>query len=115
MDYISPITTTPFDFKANSSIIPKWEELVIFNERYNYLTQEHPNILLMFELLDSSNKSSEGGTDRKPSYTLQDSNVNWQRIAWAFLKVNPSLELSCFYILVKNLILRRRLSVRIRV
>ena len=88
MDYISTITTTPYDFKVNKSIIPKWEELVIFNERYTYLTQEHPNVLFMFELLDSSNKSSENTTDRKPSYTVQDSNVNWQRIAWAFLKVN---------------------------
>lgn len=32
------------------SLIPKWEEIIVFNESFNYFTQEHPNILVMFEV-----------------------------------------------------------------
>ena len=32
------------------SLIPKWEEIIVFNESFSYFTQEHPNILVMFEV-----------------------------------------------------------------
>ncbi|XP_022089435.1 jouberin-like isoform X2 [Acanthaster planci] len=85
VDYILPVLTQPFDFKKRKSIIPCWDEQLIFNESYNYLIQSDesaPKAIIFFEILDfvsmniTSTKSKmlkgEGG---------------WHRIAWAFLKV----------------------------
>jgi hypothetical protein len=41
----------------------------------------------MFELIDT-NKPIDGLVQQSQFYTSQDTSKNWQRIAWAFLKVN---------------------------
>jgi hypothetical protein len=73
------------------TIIPRWEERVVFNEEFSHFVQEHPNVLIMFELLDSFKHSTdESGAEieyKDPSHTSQDTGRNWNRIAWAFLKV----------------------------
>lgn len=72
------------------TIIPRWEERVVFNEEFSHFVQEHPNVLIMFELLDSY-KSDEyvDGQDsqKKPTQLGEINGRTWQRIAWAFLKV----------------------------
>ena len=32
------------------STLPVWEEMVIFNENFNYLTQEDPKVMIFFEV-----------------------------------------------------------------
>lgn len=57
VDHILPIMTQPFDFKKNKSIIPEWQEQIIFNERFGYFVEqndESPRVLLFFEVRDTS-------------------------------------------------------------
>lgn len=82
--YIPPIMTTPFDFKANRTVIPKWEEIIVFNEKFNYFIQKKPNCLLMFEIIDPAKNQDSQNLNQ---YTSQDTSLKWQRIAWGFLKL----------------------------
>ena len=41
----------------------------------------------MFEIIDSLKSSENSGDDFKIHYTSQDTSKNWQRVAWAFLKL----------------------------
>ncbi|XP_070556503.1 jouberin-like isoform X2 [Ptychodera flava] len=85
VDFILPIMTQPFDFKKRKTVIPAWEELLLFNESYLYLLQTHesyPKVIVFFELLDfvSMNAASM-------NYNNAKSEGGWHRIAWAFLKL----------------------------
>lgn len=47
--------TQPFDFKKKKSVIPEWQEQIIFNERFGYFVQqndESPRVILFFEVRD---------------------------------------------------------------
>lgn len=73
------------------TIIPRWEERVVFNEEFTHFTQEHPNVLIMFELLDSFKSVDDSlSTDpqSKPTQNAEAGGRTWRRIAWAFLKVD---------------------------
>ncbi|XP_060597345.1 jouberin-like isoform X2 [Ruditapes philippinarum] len=74
--HILPIMTKPFDFKQNKSVLPVWEELLVFNENFNYFILDRPKVLLVFELLDFVSMNKAAQTDS-----------GWHRIGWAFLKV----------------------------
>jgi jouberin len=90
LDYISPIMTTQYDFKQNRGTIPKWEEILVFNEQFNHFTDKRPNVLILFELLDKlkrNDKNKIESTFIDQGYTSQDTGGQWRRIAWAFLKV----------------------------
>ncbi|CAH1775536.1 unnamed protein product, partial [Owenia fusiformis] len=80
--HILPVMTQPFDFKKKRSTIPVWEELVIFNENFNYFLEEKPRTIIFFEILDfvSMNTASQ-------KYTSAKEQGGWHRIAWAFLKL----------------------------
>ncbi|XP_052095753.1 jouberin-like isoform X1 [Mytilus californianus] len=82
IDKILPIMTQPFDFKQKKSVLPVWEELLLFNENYNYFTKSDPKVIVLFELLDfvSMNHANV-------KFSSQGSEGGWYRIAWAFLKV----------------------------
>uniref|UniRef100_A0A3P8SMM2 Abelson helper integration site 1 n=1 Tax=Amphiprion percula TaxID=161767 RepID=A0A3P8SMM2_AMPPE len=57
VDHIIPIMTQPFDFKKNKSIIPEWQEQIIFNERFGYFVQQNedsPKVILLFELVGTN-------------------------------------------------------------
>ncbi|XP_052257208.1 jouberin-like isoform X2 [Dreissena polymorpha] len=79
--HILPIMTKPFDFKLNKSVLPVWEELLVFNENYNYFIQDKPKVMLLFELVDfvSMNRTNQQSNDRVDK--------GLHRIAWAFLKI----------------------------
>lgn len=81
--------TTPFDFRQKHTIIPDWEEIIVFNEEFSHFTKKSPNVLIIFELIDST-KLLDGPME---SYTSQDTSRSWLRIAWAFLKVRDSSNL----------------------
>ncbi|XP_076440565.1 jouberin-like [Babylonia areolata] len=77
MEQVLPIMTQPFDFKQKRSTIPMWEELMVFNENFNYFIQSSPKALMLFELRDFVSMNS----------TNNKSETGWHRIAWAFLKI----------------------------
>lgn len=53
VDHILPIMSQPFDFKKNKSVVPEWQEQIIFNERFGYFVEQsddRPKVLLFFEV-----------------------------------------------------------------
>lgn len=53
VEHVLPIITQPFDFKKQKSVVPEWEEQIIFNERFSYFLQqiaEAPKVILFFEV-----------------------------------------------------------------
>ncbi|XP_028824293.1 jouberin isoform X2 [Denticeps clupeoides] len=102
VDHILPIITQPYDFKKHKSNVPEWEEQIIFNERFTYLTQDDldsPRVLLFFEVLDFV--SMEEARVHEDQYEH-----GFRKIAWAFLKlvgtngvlnVNSKLRLQLYY------------------
>ncbi|KAM6912221.1 jouberin [Xenentodon cancila] len=85
VDHILPIMTQPFDFKKNKSIIPEWQEQIIFNQRFSYFVQqedESPKVILFFEILDfMTMEEARANTD------VDKQERGFRKIAWAFLKV----------------------------
>ncbi|XP_060065201.1 jouberin-like [Ylistrum balloti] len=79
---IMPIMTQPFDFKQKKSVLPVWEELLVFNENFNYFIKDYPKVIIFFELLDFVSM-----TTASRQYEQSRSEGGWHRIAWAFLKV----------------------------
>ncbi|XP_076604762.1 jouberin isoform X1 [Chaetodon auriga] len=85
VDHILPIMTQPFDFKKNKSIIPEWQEQIIFNERFGYFVQqnaESPRVLLFFEILDPITME-----EARANADVDKHERGFRKIAWAFLKL----------------------------
>ncbi|XP_033123597.1 jouberin-like [Anneissia japonica] len=85
LDFILPILTQPFEYKKRKSMIPSWEELLLLNESYLYLTcgkENYPDVVMFFEILDFVSMNSVNGK----SHTVAGEG-GWHRVAWAFLKV----------------------------
>ena len=51
---ILPLMTQPFDYKQKQSILPKWEELLLFNENFEqvFQTDKNKNVVIFFEIID---------------------------------------------------------------
>uniref|UniRef100_A0A7N8YBY8 Jouberin n=1 Tax=Mastacembelus armatus TaxID=205130 RepID=A0A7N8YBY8_9TELE len=85
IDHILPIMTQPFDFKKNKSVIPEWQEQIIFNERFGYFIQQNdqsPRVILFFEILDFiTMEEARANTD------ADRHERGFKKIAWAFLKL----------------------------
>lgn len=85
VDYIMPMMTQPFDFKKYRSLLPCWEEGLLFNEIFSYLLsrqESDPKVILFFEVVDFLTMNA---AKRQKSSRLGDE--GWYRVAWAFLKV----------------------------
>ncbi|XP_070776004.1 jouberin [Enoplosus armatus] len=85
VDHILPIMTQPFDFKKNKSIIPEWQEQIIFNERFGYFVQqndENPRVILFFEILDFITME-----EARANVDVDKHERGFRKIAWAFLKL----------------------------
>ncbi|XP_021176678.2 jouberin isoform X2 [Fundulus heteroclitus] len=85
VDHILPIMTQPFDFKKNKSIIPEWQEQILFNERFGYFVQQTdaaPRVLLFFEILDFVTME-----EAKANNNADEHERGFRKIAWAFLKL----------------------------
>lgn len=50
VDYILPLMTKPSEFRARDLAAPTWEELLLFNDEYDYFVDPSNNIMLMFEV-----------------------------------------------------------------
>ena len=47
---ILPMMTQAFDFKEMRTVIPWWDEMLVFNENFNGLVQEQPSVIMFFEV-----------------------------------------------------------------
>ncbi|XP_062296581.1 jouberin [Scomber scombrus] len=85
VDHILPIMTQPFDFKKNKSIIPEWQEQIIFNERFGHFVQqndESPRVIFFFEILDFITME-----EARANADVDKHERGFRKIAWAFLKL----------------------------
>ncbi|XP_023276724.1 jouberin-like isoform X2 [Seriola lalandi dorsalis] len=85
VDHILPIMTQPYDFKKNKSIIPEWQEQIIFNERFGYFVEqndESPRVILFFEILDFITME-----EARANSDADKHERGFRKIAWAFLKL----------------------------
>ncbi|XP_032402642.1 jouberin isoform X3 [Xiphophorus hellerii] len=85
VSHILPIITQPFDFRKNKSIIPEWQEQILFNERFGYFVQQSesaPSIILFFEILDFMTVE-----EAKANFDADKHERGFRKIAWAFLKL----------------------------
>ncbi|XP_029348983.1 jouberin [Echeneis naucrates] len=85
VDHILPIMTQPYDFKKNKSIIPEWQEQIIFNERFGYFVEqndESPRVILFFEILDFMTME-----EARANADADKHERGFRKIAWAFLKL----------------------------
>ncbi|XP_037551163.1 jouberin [Nematolebias whitei] len=84
VDHVLPIMTQPFDFKKNKSIVPEWQEQIIFNERFGYFVEQNdanPRVIFFFEILDfMTMEEAKANTD------VDKHERGFRKIAWAFLK-----------------------------
>ncbi|GLH03079.1 WD repeat-containing protein 82 [Gryllus bimaculatus] len=81
IDFILPLMTKSFDFKIKRSLVPTWEELLLFNEDIQLILKDVPPVLIMFEILDFVNF-----TVASSQYKKLGPEGGWHKIAWAFLK-----------------------------
>ncbi|GJQ71199.1 hypothetical protein Trydic_g1096 [Trypoxylus dichotomus] len=81
--YIMPVITQNFNLQEKRQFKPEWEESIIINEDFKYITNPETKVILFFELLDFVGFSEAA---------LQSSvySRGWHRIAWAFLKINAA-------------------------
>ena len=51
---ILPLMIQPYDFKLKQSIVPKWEELLLFNDSFEKVFEidKNKNVVIFFEILD---------------------------------------------------------------
>lgn len=85
VDHILPIMTQPFDFKKHKSVIPEWQEQIIFNERFGWFmenTQDSPRVILFFEILDFMSME-----EARANADVDKRDRGFRKIAWAFLKL----------------------------
>lgn len=81
---ILPLMTQPFDFKQKQSIVPKWEELLLFNDNFDetFEAEKNKNVVMFFEVLDFLPM-----TVASKNFRHYGQSGGWYRIAWAFLKL----------------------------
>ncbi|XP_053316077.1 jouberin [Spea bombifrons] len=87
-EYILPLVTQAYDFKRFKTLVPEWDEQIIFNERFTYFLQdnenreESPQVIMFFEILDASYVDGVSMTSEAPNQ-----GKGFRKIAWAFLKL----------------------------
>ncbi|XP_061700465.1 jouberin isoform X2 [Syngnathoides biaculeatus] len=85
VDHILPIMTQPFDFKKNKSVVPEWNEQIIFNEPFSHFVGQDPKsprVVLFFEVLDFLTME-----EAKANVDVEKHERGFRKIAWAFLKL----------------------------
>jgi jouberin len=85
VSHIVQLMTQPYDFKQKRSIIPRWEELLLFNENPEYLQGFGANLGIFFEIVDFVRMSSVNNETWRHTH-----GTGWHHVAWGFLKPVPS-------------------------
>ncbi|XP_072742892.1 uncharacterized protein [Anoplolepis gracilipes] len=81
--YLRPLITGKFDFRENRSMIPVWEEELVFEYNFDALVkrEDGDRVVILFEVIDLlSFAEASLGYDRIGNEGC------WNKIAWAFLK-----------------------------
>ena len=84
--HVVPLMTQPFEFRHRKSIVPRWEELLLFNDDFDYFVSLGPKLGVFFEILDFVSMSAV--TNNQVGKGLGQG--GWHHVAWAFLKPVPS-------------------------
>ncbi|KAJ7388553.1 Jouberin [Desmophyllum pertusum] len=79
VDYIMPVMTQPYDFKKYKSLMPSWEEVLLFNEIFSYFLNRQESDPKVVDFL-----SMTAAKRRKGPLT---SDKGWYQVAWGFLKI----------------------------
>ncbi|KAK9307479.1 hypothetical protein QLX08_002116 [Tetragonisca angustula] len=80
--YLQPIITGKFDFKENKSIVPVWEEELIFeNDFKEILKIDNEQVVILFEIVDLLSFA-----EASFNYDKFGHEACWYKVAWAFLK-----------------------------
>ncbi|CAK9823904.1 Ahi1 [Anthophora retusa] len=80
--YLQPMITAKFDFKEHRSIIPVWEETLVFEHEFNELLKtDGEQIVILFEIVDLLSF-----TEASFNYNKFGHEDCWHKIAYAFLK-----------------------------
>ncbi|KAJ8687887.1 hypothetical protein QAD02_023682 [Eretmocerus hayati] len=79
---LAPQITTSFDFKSNRSMMPVWEQQLVFEMNFERLLSEGSSpVVLLFEMVDLL-----GAND--PAFRVAQATKDdcWWKVAWAFLR-----------------------------
>nr|XP_050860903.1 jouberin-like isoform X1 [Vespula vulgaris]XP_050860904.1 jouberin-like isoform X1 [Vespula vulgaris] len=80
--YLQPMITGKFDFKENRSMIPIWEEELIFEHDFKTIMKiGNEQVILFFEIVDLLSFA-----EASFNYDRFGNEGCWYKIAWAFLK-----------------------------
>ncbi|XP_020723914.2 uncharacterized protein LOC100643919 isoform X2 [Bombus terrestris] len=80
--YLQPVITGKFDFKENKSIVPVWEEELIFEHDFKELLKiDNEQVVILFEIVDLLNFA-----EASFNYDKFGHEGCWYKVAWAFLK-----------------------------
>ncbi|XP_075718618.1 jouberin isoform X2 [Rhinoderma darwinii] len=103
-EHVLPKFTLPYDFKQLKTLIPEWDEQIIFMEKFTHFLhfkEDNPNVIIFFEILDLIHENS-----LNINSDIEIKEKGFQKIAWAFLKivganevlnVNKKLRLQLYY------------------
>ena len=84
--HVVPLMTQPFEFRHRKSIVPRWEELLLFNDDFDYFVSLGPKLGVFFEILDFVSMSAVTNNQ----IGIGTGQGGWHHVAWAFLKPVPS-------------------------
>ncbi|XP_076247325.1 uncharacterized protein LOC143187167 [Calliopsis andreniformis] len=80
--YLQPMITGKFDFKENRSIVPVWEEELIFEHNFDALLKtENEQVVILFEIVDLLSFA-----EASFNYDRFGHERCWYKVAWAFLR-----------------------------
>ncbi|XP_015123606.1 jouberin [Diachasma alloeum] len=80
--FLQPLITGTFDFKENKSMVPYWDEELIFELDFEILMgTEKDQVLVLFEVVDLLSFA-----EASQNYDQFGAENCWYKIAWAFLK-----------------------------
>ncbi|XP_012149204.2 uncharacterized protein LOC100881619 isoform X1 [Megachile rotundata] len=80
--YLQPMITGKFDFKENKSIIPVWEEELVFEHDFRALLEtDSEQVVILFEIVDLLSF-----TEASFNYDKFGHEGCWYKVAWGFLK-----------------------------
>ena len=80
--HIIPLMTQPFDFRKRKSVVPRWEELLLFNEDFDYFMSYGTNLVGIFHLhliinCESLNSSFKSTARQSQAGLLYISTSKW--------------------------------------
>ncbi|XP_073527390.1 jouberin isoform X2 [Phyllobates terribilis] len=85
IEYVLAKCTQAYDFKRLKTLVPEWDEQIIFMEKFTHflhIKEDSPNVIIFFEILDLTHEDS-----LKTISDIEIKEKGFHKIAWAFLKI----------------------------